>query len=448
MVFAVLIIGLIALSVKFILPEYYTNRQLSKIEEVKISVYETYDPNAPQVVMPLLEDLKQEVGGELYLYTEQGTQQNSSGNGKGRNAVMQDNSEKFITGKSVTDYTYVNKVGLDIFVLGVLMDGEYLVYEVSLQTLDDAVDVILEFFWLMLIIVMGVAMLSSVYLSRNIAQPIKALNALAREMKSKEIKAVMVTESRDEIGQLNKTLNELYEELLSSIFNLETELKKERNAENLKKRFLAQATHELKTPIAIIRGYAEVLYDGMYKDEADRDRYLKNIYDESESIAHLIVDVLDYTKMETGNYTLVREKVLVHEFYGDLLQRFKGFVEEKQLKAEFDVTLPLQMTQLLDRNRVEQVLRNLIGNGVEHSKAIITVTVSQLGDKVKLEVANDGPPIDEEDLPYIFDSFYKKKGKRSGTGLGLAIVKEIVQLHGGSYRAENTREGVRFIVVI
>lgn len=447
MLFSVVIIGIIGLSVKFILPGYYTNRQLAIIDEVKTSVYDAYDPTNPEVVVPYLEALKQEVGGELYTYTEQGTQI-GMGNGKGRNAVLQNNSEKFVTGKDVTDYTYVNKVGLDIFVLGVLIEDEYLVYEVSLQTLDNAVDVILEFFWILLIIVMGVAMFVSIYLSRNIAKPIKALNVLAKDMKSKKIRAVMVTESKDEIGELNKTLNELYEELLSSIYNLETELKKERNAENLKKRFLAQATHELKTPIAIIKGYAEVLYDGMYKDEEDRDRYLKNIYDESEAISHLIIDVLDYTKMETGNYSLDAKEVMVKPFYEDLLQRFKGYVEEKHLKADFSVQLPGRMTQSLDCNRVEQVLRNLIGNGVEHSHSFIRVKVTQLGEKVKIEVANDGLQIDEEDLPFIFDSFYKKKGKRSGTGLGLAIVKEIVQLHQGSYRAENTQEGVRFIVII
>ena len=295
---------------------------------------------------------------------------------------------------------------------------------------------------MMLVIILLLALVVAVGLSRNISKPIRALSQLADSMKSKEVAAVMVTKNEDEIGQLNRRLNELYEELLSSIYHLETELKKERNAENLKKRFLAQATHELKTPISVIRGYAEILYDGIYKDEDDRDRYLKHIYDETESISHLILDVLDYTKMETGNYKLELSNVNASKYFTGTIERFRGFIETADLTAILTVNLDDQLVLSLDQNRVDQILRNLISNAVEHSTSAVSVNIDSLGEKVRIAVANDGPSIEEEDLPLLFDSFYKKRGKQSGTGLGLAIVKEIVQLHGGDYRAENTEDGV------
>ncbi len=446
-IFSMAIIGFIGLAVRFVLPGYYTARQLNRIESISEQIHENYDVNDPQAVVPYMEILRKEVGGELYYYTSLGVQK-GFGSGKGRNAVSQSNSEEFLPQGNVTDYTYTNKVGLEIYALGIAIGDEYLVYEVSIQTLDDAVGVILQFFWMLLIVVLIIALIVSVALSRNISKPIRALSRLAQDMKSKEVQAVMVTDSEDEIGQLNQNLNELYEELLSSIYQLETELKKERNAENLKKRFLAQATHELKTPISVIRGYAEILYDGIYKDEDDRDRYLKNIYDETESISHLILDVLDYTKMETGNYRLELSEVLAKQFYSDLTERYRGFIERHNLEAKIMVELPEGMKQSLDRNRIEQVLRNLISNATEHGDNMVAITIDAVGDKARIMVVNDGHPINEEDMPYLFDSFYKKKGKQSGTGLGLAIVKEIVQLHGGDYRAENTETGVRFVVVI
>lgn len=447
LIFSVAIIGLIGLAVRFVLPGYYASRQLSRIEAVSELVHQNYDADNPEAVIPYMDDLRQEVGGELYYYTSLGIQK-GFGSGKGRNAVSQSNSEKFLPSGNVTDYTYTNKVGLEIYALGIVIGEEYLVYEVSIQTLDDAVGVILQFFWVLLVIVLMIAVIVSIALSRNIAEPVRALNQLAQSMKTKKVEAVMVTKSQDEIGQLNQSLNELYEELLSSIFHLETELKKERNAENLKKRFLAQATHELKTPISVIRGYAEILYDGIYKDEDERDRYLKNIYDESEAISHLILDVLDYTRMETGNNRLDLVQVPVKGFYSDLAERYRAYIETKGLKAKIKVDLPGDMTQSLDKNRMEQVIRNLISNATEHGEDQVAITIDAVGQKVRIVVANDGKPINPEDMPYLFDSFYKKKGKQSGTGLGLAIVKEIVQLHGGDYRAENTKNGVKFVVLI
>lgn len=446
--FSVLIIGFIGLGAKFLLPEYYTNYQLDKIEHVRQLVYDNYSETSPEAVIPYMEQLQQEVGGELYYYNEQGMMSKGAGQGRGRNAIAQNNSEKFIPDGNVTDYSYYNKVGIEIYAMGIAIGEEYLVYEVSVQSLDDAIGVILRFFWMMLVIILLLALIVAVGLSRNISKPIRALGQLAESMKSKEVAAVMVTNSEDEIGQLNRRLNELYEELLSSIYHLETELKKERNAENLKKRFLAQATHELKTPISVIRGYAEILYDGIYKDEDDRDRYLKHIYDETESISHLIIDVLDYTKMETGNYKLELSKVNASEYFTGTVERFRGFIESADLTATLNVNLDEQLVLSLDQNRVDQILRNLIGNAVEHSTSTVSVNIDSLGEKVRIAVANDGPSIEEEDLPYLFDSFYKKRGKQSGTGLGLAIVKEIVQLHGGDYRAENTGDGVRFLVYL
>lgn len=445
--FSLVITGIIAMAVRFALPEYYRNRQMSLIDTISVQVYENYREEAPESVIPLLEELKTSVGGELYYYsTISGSGNSSRGQGQGKNSYQNSNNEKFIPQGDVTDYTYTNRVGLEIYAMGIAIGDEYLVYEVSIQSLDSAVGTILDFFWILLILVVLIAVVIAVILSSNITKPIKALNQLATTMRDKKVSAVMVTNNKDEIGDLNRSLNNLYEELLSSIYQLETELQKERNAENLKKRFLAQATHELKTPIAVIRGYAEILYDGIYKDEEDRDRYLKNIYDESEAISHLILDVLDYTKMETGNYKLEAVDVSAYRYFRATATRYEAYIQQAGKEARVTIDLASDLMVHLDTNRIDQVVRNLISNAVEHSSSWVAIHVDRPGDKIRISISNDGKPVAEEDLPYLFDSFYKKKGKQKGTGLGLAIVKEIVTLHGGDYRVENIQEGVRFVV--
>ncbi len=448
LLFSLVIIGIIAVSVKFILPDYYLNHQLGHIESVKTAIYDQYDTTDPEAVIPLLEELKDNVGGELYYFSATMGNSLEQGRGQGRNAYKNSNSESFKADGDVTTYSYVNKIGLDIFVIGIALEEEYLVYEVSLQALDGAVNEILGFFWLLLIAVLILAVVLSIVLSRNIAKPIRSLNQLAKAMKGKKISAVMVTENQDEISELNTSLNELYEELLFSIYQLETELQRERNAENLKKRFLAQATHELKTPIAVIRGYAEILYDGIYKNEDERDRYLKNIYDETEAISHLILDVLDYTKMETGNYTLNKKEVMAAGYFDEAINRYKEYIQQGGKEARIHIDLPMNQKVLLDTERMDQVIRNLISNSVEHSHQWVQISVDSPGEKIRIAVTNDGEAIEDKDMPYLFDSFYKKEGKQKGTGLGLAIVKEIITLHGGDCRAENLERGVRFTVAV
>ncbi len=454
-VFSIIIIGIIGIAGKFFLPNYYTNYQLDIINSKTSEIVELYNVNEPDAALSIIEELRQLVGGEIYLQSENGQingfvtgrGNNSSIMGKNQGHILK-NSESFIPNGDITYYNYENKIGLEVYTLGINVNDEYIVYEVTIQSLNKAVDVVLSFLWILLLVVLAIAVGVAMFLSRTISKPIKDLNNLAKNMMNKKVKAVMVTNNEDEIGKLNHSLNELYEELLSSIYQLESELNKERNAENLKKRFLAQATHELKTPIAVIGGYAEILYDGMYKDEDDRDRYLKNIYEETQAISHLIKDVLDYTKMETGNYELLIEKVSAKNYFEGIVNRFEDYVKEYGLNFLKSIELDNQFELNIDKTRIEQVIRNLLSNSVEHGVTKVIVNVARLQDKVKIQISNDGPLIEEEDLPYIFDSFYKKKGKQSGTGLGLAVVKEIVLLHGGDYRVENSEEGVIFTIIV
>ncbi|MBN2793932.1 MAG: HAMP domain-containing histidine kinase [Clostridia bacterium] len=446
-IFSLAIVGMIGFGIKFLFPTYYENSQMKYLDKSEALIRAQYAMEDYESVLETMTLIEEELGGELYYFTETSGMQGVS-MGKGRNKTVITNTEKFIPTGEITTYEYINKIGLDIHVIGVLVSDEYLVYEVSIQNLSQATGTMINFIWALLFIVIVLAFIISFFLSRNISKPIKALNVLAEAMKNKNIEPYLVTEEKNEINQLNQTLNELYEELLSSIYKLNAELNKERNAEQLKKRFLAQATHELKTPIAVIRGYSEILYDGMYKNEEEHDKFLKNIYEETEAVSHLILDVLDYTKMETGNYQLNKVNKPVKRHIQELLKRYKDYVESYNLKFELVDKIPEDFEKSMDWNKFDQIYKNLISNAVEHGQTLVRTKIQVINSKIRMSVYNDGSHIDEEDIANVFESFYKKKGKKTGTGLGLAIVKEIVLLHGGDYRVENTEDGVEFFISV
>lgn len=447
LVFSFIIISLIGFSIKSILPSYYYNKQVSLLESSEANLKLNYQNNHIEYAINQMSEMEKKLGGELYYYDLNTGQQNSSF-GKGKYRILNNESEKFKPDGNFTTYTYTNKINIEIYVVGILIEDQYLVYEVEIQSLNKATDTMLDFIMILLVIILIIASLISFILARSISKPIKDLKFLAESMTQKNIEPIMVIKGHDEIAELNISLNNLYEELKGTIFKLDTELNKEKNAELLKKRFLAQATHELKTPIAVIRGYAEILYDGMYKDEDERDRFLKNIYVETEALNHLIIDVLDYTKMETGNYQLKLKDVSIEPYIVDSFNRYKDFIESHNLQSRCSSSIADDFILKVDKERFEQVYKNLISNAVEHAKSQVVIKFSSFGNKLKLSVYNDGSNINDEDLQNVFESFYKAKGKQSGTGLGLAIVKEIVQLHQGEYRVKNLDDGVEFIIII
>ncbi len=439
-IFSFIIVGIIGIGTKFILPSYYRHDQMTKLNEGKNRVKMYYVENDVEEALDALDDIRDTLGGEIYSVTH-----NALGRGRGN---MMGRREAFAPQGNVTEYEYTNKVGMTIAVFGIRVDENYYVYEVSLQTLNQATEVMMQFVLILLIIVLIMAVGISYSLSKRIATPIRQLKELADRLKNNTGSPQMITTDEDEIYALNRSLNALYEQLQGNIYQLDSELSKERNSERLKKRFLAQATHELKTPIAIIQGYAEIIQDGMYKNEEDRERYVSRIYDESEKLNQLIGDVLAYTKMETGNYQLRVRAINVINYWEDLFLRYQPFVESKGLHFVEHIEADELWEYSFDGDRVEQLYKNLLANAVEHAKMNIEVTLQNVGNKMHLRVYNDGPPIDAKDLSYVFESFYKKEGKATGTGLGLAIVKQIVHLHHGDYRVVNEDKGVTFIINI
>lgn len=439
----VVTMGLIMiLGIGIVLPNYYTNYQLGIIEDKIDGLRELREEGKEEEVYEELLSLQNQIGGELYVLDDTGIMR---GYGKGRMSNHSSNLSSFVPSGDEESTRYVNKLGIEIYAYAILLDGEYLIYEVDIESLDDAIRVINRFLLLIITIGLILAFMLSVVLTRQITKPIQLLNQLAQKMKKKEAEAAFVVKNHDELYELNGAINGMYEELKANIYQLESELSKERNTELLKKRFLAQATHELKTPIAVIGGYAELLVEGMYQSEEEEAHYHQSIYDESKRMNRLIMDVLDYTKMETGQFRIQKKEQDIHQWAKVLEHKWLDLASQ----ANKSLTIQIPKESLLkefDDFRMEQVMTNLLTNAFEHATSKVNIRIQFYDSKVVIQVSNDGRSIAEEDLPYLFDSFYKAKGKKSGTGLGLAIVKAIMGLHQGEYRVENHLDGVTFSV--
>lgn len=441
-IFTISIFVLIGLFTKLFLPDYYVNKKIQEIDGYIISIRTAYDNNQVEQVTDLFEQLKNDVGGDLYLVDNAG---NMKGTGKYKQG--QGSIAYYDLTNNLFESHFTNKYGIEIVAFGAKIEDEYLVHEVSIQSLEEAVNTMMEFILWLLILSIAIAVVGAYVISINITKPIKQLNNLAKQMKEKQVQSLEVSKRSDEIGELNQSMNLLYEELLSNIQRLETELTKERAVEKLKKQFLAQATHELKTPLAIIQGYAELLDDHIYENQAEQNYFIKNIYNETEKMNKLMSDILDYSKIESGFFTINKASVFVNPWLNHITATFKTIIENKGLI--FVVSNQVgDLCVNMDAFRVEQVVTNLLTNAIEHTSGKITLNAYNLNEQLVIEVINTGRPIDEQDLPFIFDSFYKKKGKKAGTGLGLAIVKGIVELHHGDYRVENMDDGVKFSIII
>jgi len=242
-------------------------------------------------------------------------------------------------------------------------------------------------------------------------------------------------------------MNLLYEELQSNIQQLEAELLKEKSLDNMKKQFLAQTTHELKTPLSVIQGYAELVYDKIYQTDEERDHYINSIYHETENMNKLINDTLDFAKMENGFFQIETRDTFINPWFNQIILTFKELITSKDIILEVNNQVG-DLCINMDAFRMEQVIKNLVANAMEHTDGKIVINAYNLNNQLGVEVINTGSNIDEADMAFIFDSFYKRVGKKTGTGLGLAIVKQIIKLHHGEYRVENMPGGVKFSIII
>ncbi|EEL51427.1 MULTISPECIES: sensor histidine kinase [Bacillus cereus group] len=342
-----------------------------------------------------------------------------------------------------------------IFVQPVIEKGEIKEFAfamTSLQPVNEAMLVLKDYYVYALIIVFLVIILLSFYYSKIIVKPLIKINRVTKKMANFDFTEKLPVSADDEIGGLSSSINTLSVNLKDRIdrlnvanTKLQQDIERERQLEKTRKEFISGVSHELKTPLSVIRSFAEGIKDGVSKDNT---YYTDVILEETENMNRLIVEMLELAKLESGTYKLEMNTFSLGELVQQVYTKLLFSMEEKQLQVEIDANPSIYVEA--NRNRIEQVVVNLLSNAIRYTPEgkEIYIRITENEEKVKVEIENTGNPIPDESLQKIWDRFYRLDASRSrhtgGTGLGLSIVKNILDLHHAEYGVYNTNDSVVF----
>lgn len=295
----------------------------------------------------------------------------------------------------------------------------------------------------------------ALFISGRFTRPITEINRITKKMSELDFSLTLKNDRKDEIGQLSQSINHLshnldkaINELNSRNKQLEQDIDHERKLDKMRREFVSNVSHELKTPIFLIQGYAEGLKANVAADEEKRDFYCDVIMEETEKMDVLVKDLLDLSQIESGMFPVNKTEFNVSMFIKDIISKYEPVLKEKNI--DVDVEMEEELIADADPVRIEQVIINFMNNAMDHvdGKKVIKLTVKSTGNKIRVSIYNSGQPIPEESLDKVWSSFYKVDKARTrdfgGTGLGLSIVRAIQEAHANSYGVANLNDGVEF----
>ena len=290
--------------------------------------------------------------------------------------------------------------------------------------------------------------------SRWFSRPLIAMAGLADRMSELDFSTKYQGGSTDEIGQLGQSLNRLsayleqtIRELRQSNEQLAQEIKEKERIDNMRQEFIVNVSHELKTPIALIQGYAEGLTAGVADDPEDRKYYCDTIADEADHMNKLVMQLLNLSRLELGAEQTYSEDIDLHELCAEAVRKTAVLCESRGLTVEYDDTC---ITVRTDGDLLDQVLMNYLSNAIRYTVdgGKIKISAKQTGDCVRLTEFNEGDGLPEEELPKIWEKFYRTDRARTreagGTGIGLSLVRAIADTLHGSCGVENVEGGIVF----
>lgn len=347
------------------------------------------------------------------------------------------------------------------YLINRIAEHTYVLIMRPMAPMQESVDIFQKFIFTVGAIWIVLALLGALYFSRKITKPMLELRQQSAAMTRLDFSKRWNHPWEDEIGQLGNSLNTLSDQLSTALADLQksnTQLKeqldKAKEVEHMRKSFISAVSHELKTPLALIQGYAEGL-DSLNVDEERRHQYCRIINNETEKMDKLVKDLLNLSRLETGSFRIDQTAFDFCALAEETKERFANVIETQHIDMRWE--LPDEMTVYGDPERYDTILSNFLSNAIDYTDAgnRIVVSAEDLGESYKISVYNQGIQIAPEFQKRIWEPFYKTDSSRArnqrifgGHGLGLGIVAALVKLHNQTCGVYNNPDGVTFWVTI
>lgn len=328
--------------------------------------------------------------------------------------------------------------------------GFYAEVKIQKQLVMSSAKTANEFITVVSVLCLGLSMIWIVIFARRFSQPLAQMNTITRDMADLKFDRTITVNRNDEIGQLASSVNEMSASLSSTLddlkrtnLKLRDEIELERQLDVMRKTFVANVSHELKTPISIISGYAEGLKLNVNGDK--REAYCDTIIDESRRMNNLVLSILELSKYESGQINAQFKAFDINGMTDMLLNRIFG---NSDIKVQNKI--PAQTVVFADEMQIEQALKSYLENAKSHTPGggKVYVYSDEIDGKIRISVHNTGSHISEEEMPFIWQSFYRgdasHKRDKGRFGLGLSIVSAVMKIHNCHCGVYNTEDGVTF----
>lgn len=338
---------------------------------------------------------------------------------------------------------------------GKFADGSQFLIRSPLESIKESAAISNRFLLFIGSVLLLLGAVSVWYFSKRLTDPILELALLSEKMADLDFEAKYTSGGSDEIGELGANFNRMSEKLESTISELKgannrllKDIEQKEKLEEMRNEFLGNVSHELKTPIALIQGYAEGLKEGVNEDAQSREFYCDVIMDEAAKMNQMVKNLLALNQLEFGNEDIVFERFDLTELVKGVLQSMEILAQQEGISVIFRQKEPVYVWA--DEFKTEQVVQNYVSNAFHHAKQekVVEVKIGIEEGRARVTVFNTGTPIPDADIGHIWEKFYKvdKAHTREygGNGIGLSIVKAVMESFHQKYGVNNYDNGVEF----
>ena len=457
------------------LKSYYTSYKKKKLTEMfetinsswQEDIFEAYSAEARdeafEQILPKLQLLVDEYGAD---YIVVGNDWNSFRSSSNNTVLMRNRLQYNIMTARLNGYDLNRQVIIRPAISntnnnyylecwGTLDQGYPFLITIPMESINDSVSISNRFLAYVGLFSMLLGVFVIIAASTRVTRPIRELTDLSEKIADLDFSAKYHGSSHDEIGVLGKNMNVLSEKLEGTVKELKNanleltrDIQKKEEIDDMRKDFISNVSHELKTPIALISGYAEGLRDGITDDPESTKFYCDVIIDEASKMNRMVQKLMTLNQLEFGKSSTSIERFCLTELARNVVDSAELLADQKNLRMFFEVSEDLYVFG--DSFQIEEVLTNYISNAINHCSGenLIWIKAENREGKVRVSVTNTGEHIPEESLPLVWEKFYKVDKARTreygGSGIGLSIVKAIMEAHAQPFGVENTKDGVRF----